>query len=59
MITGFRVALVGQKVGTQMLVSIPAKDAYGEGTASASNKLAGQDLLFLIDIVGVSAATSK
>lgn len=58
-ITGFRVALVGQKVGTQMLVSIPAKYAYGDGTASASNKLAGQDLLFLIDIVSVSAATSK
>lgn len=56
-IAGFRVGLIGQKVGSQILVSIPAKYAYGEGTASESNQLAGQDLLFLIDIVGVSAAT--
>lgn len=56
-IAGFRVGLVGQKVGTQLLVSIPAKYAYGEGTASTDNPKAGQDLLFLIDIVGVSAAT--
>lgn len=55
-ITGFRLGLVGQKVGSQLLVSIPAKYAYGEGTASSSNKLAGYDLLFLIDIVGVTAA---
>lgn len=55
-IAGFRAALIGQKVGSQILVSIPAKYAYGEGTASESNQLAGQDLLFLIDIVGVSAA---
>lgn len=50
-IPGFRAALVGQKVGTQLLVSIPAKYAYGEGTASTGNALVGQDLLFLIDIV--------
>ncbi|MGV1034372.1 MAG: FKBP-type peptidyl-prolyl cis-trans isomerase [Microbacteriaceae bacterium] len=55
-ITGFRLGLVGQKVGSQLLVSIPAKYAYGEGTASSSNKLAGYDLLFLIDIVSVTAA---
>lgn len=56
-IVGFRASLIGQKVGSQILVSIPAQYAYGTGSASESNQLAGQDLLFLIDIVGVSAAT--
>ncbi|MCF8541305.1 MAG: FKBP-type peptidyl-prolyl cis-trans isomerase [Aurantimicrobium sp.] len=53
-IEGFRLGLVGQKVGSELLVSIPAKFAYGESTSSSSNQLAGQDLLFLIDIVSAS-----
>ncbi|MFM6975102.1 MAG: FKBP-type peptidyl-prolyl cis-trans isomerase [Agromyces sp.] len=56
-IVGFRVGLLGQKVGSQLLISIPAKDAYGEGTPSANNPMMGEDLLFLVDIVGVSTAT--
>ncbi|MGV1006135.1 MAG: FKBP-type peptidyl-prolyl cis-trans isomerase [Candidatus Nanopelagicales bacterium] len=46
-ISGFSAAVVGQKVGTQLLVSIPSAYAYAEGSGAA---LAGQDLVFLIDI---------
>lgn len=54
-VSGFRVALVGQTVGSQLLVTIPAADAYGASTSSSSSQLAGQDLVFLIDIVGISS----
>jgi peptidylprolyl isomerase len=50
-IPGFSAAIVGQKVGTQLLVSIPAEYAYAEGSGS---ELAGQDLLFLIEIKSAS-----
>jgi peptidylprolyl isomerase len=56
-IEGFRLGLVGQKVGTEVLVSIPAAYAYGESTSSSSSQLAGQDLLFLIDVVATQHAT--
>lgn len=52
-IPGFSAALVGQQVGTQLLVSIPSEYAYPEGSGSA---LAGQDLVFLIDIKSVGAS---
>jgi len=58
-IEGFRLGLVGQKVGSEVLVSIPAKFAYGESSASSSNPLAGQDLLFLIRVLGATPATSS
>ncbi|HLP23128.1 MAG TPA: FKBP-type peptidyl-prolyl cis-trans isomerase [Microbacteriaceae bacterium] len=55
-IPGFKAGLVGQKVGSQVLVSIPAKSAYGEGTPSDQNPMVGQDLLFLIDIEAITPA---
>lgn len=51
-IPGFSAAVVEQKVGTQLLVSIPAEYAYAEGSGAA---LAGQDLVFLIDIKAANA----
>lgn len=54
-IRGFAAALVGQKVGTQMLVSIPSEYAYAKDSGSP---LAGQDLVFLIDIKGTQPATA-
>ena len=51
-IPGFSAALIGQKVGTQLLVTIPSEYAYPEGSGS---DLAGQDLVFLIDIKATGA----
>ncbi len=48
-IEGFSAALVGQKIGAQVLVSIPAALAYG--TDPTAHNLGGQDLLFLIDAI--------
>jgi peptidylprolyl isomerase len=47
-IPGFAAAIVGQKVGSKVLVSIPPEYAYG--TDPAANELGGQTLVFLIDI---------
>ena len=47
-IQGFGAAMVGQKVGATLLVTIPPKYAYG--TDPAANKLGGQTLVFLIQI---------
>ncbi|OIV38405.1 hypothetical protein BIV57_05785 [Mangrovactinospora gilvigrisea] len=49
-IKGWDNALVGQKVGSRVLVEIPKKDAYGAKT-SAQNAAAGHDLVFVVDIV--------
>lgn len=54
-IPGFGAAIVGQKVGTQLLVTIPTEYAYGEGSQAP---LAGQDLVFLIDIKATGSAPS-
>ncbi len=53
-IEGFGAALVGQKVGTTLIVSIPPQYAYG--TDPAAHDLGGQTLVFLIEIVGVTPA---
>lgn len=48
-IDGFAAAMVGQKVGATVIVTIPPKFAYGEGAINDQN-LAGQTLVFLIQI---------
>jgi peptidylprolyl isomerase len=50
-IDGWDAGLVGQRTGSRLLLSIPAAQAYGAAT-SADNALAGQDLLFVVDILG-------
>lgn len=47
-VEGFGAALVGQKVGTRLVVSIPPRYAYGE--KGSGSELAGQTLVFVIDI---------
>lgn len=49
-VTGFTGAVVGQKVGTRLVVVLPPKYAYGE-KASSSNSLGGQTLVFVIEIL--------
>ena len=53
-VEGFGAALVGQKVGTRLIVSIPPKYAYGE--KGAGQELSGQTLVFVIEIKGTAAA---
>ncbi|WP_166865147.1 MULTISPECIES: FKBP-type peptidyl-prolyl cis-trans isomerase [unclassified Salinibacterium] len=47
-VRGFGAALVGQKVGTTLLVSIPP--ALGYGVEETSNGLGGKTLVFLVEI---------
>ncbi|HEX2895555.1 MAG TPA: FKBP-type peptidyl-prolyl cis-trans isomerase [Marmoricola sp.] len=49
-VEGFGAALVGQKVGTRLIVTIPPQYAYGTDKANDSSGLAGQTLVFVIDI---------
>ena len=53
-IQGFGAALVGQKVGTKLIVTIPPEYAYG--TDPAAHELGGQTLVFLVEIEGTRAA---
>lgn len=52
-VPGFGAALVGQKVGTKLIVTIPPKYAYGE--KGSGQNLAGQTLVFVIDIKSTTA----
>jgi peptidylprolyl isomerase len=58
-IEGFAAAIVGQRVGSQVLVSIPPVYGYGEAGDGNTSPLAGQTLVFLIDIVSVDEAVSE
>jgi peptidylprolyl isomerase len=51
-VPGFGAALVGQKVGSSVIVVIPPELAYGTDPDAA--ELGGQTLVFLIDILGVN-----
>lgn len=50
-IQGFSAALVGQQVGTTLVVTIPAALAYGDDPEA--HPLGGQDLLFLVSIIDI------
>jgi len=52
-VAGFGAALVGQKVGTRLIVTIPPKYGYGEGKIN-SKDLVGQTLVFVIEIQNTS-----
>lgn len=53
-VPGFRKALEGQKVGSQVVVVMPASDGYGE--AGQGDIPANAPLVFVVDIVGVQHA---
>ncbi len=53
-VPGFTAALVGQKVGSQILVVIPPEYAYG--TDPEAHALGGQTLVFLIEIVSAEGS---
>jgi peptidylprolyl isomerase len=50
-IAGWDQALVGQKAGSRLLLTIPPDLAYGT-TKDANQPLAGQTLLFVVDVLG-------
>jgi FKBP-type peptidyl-prolyl cis-trans isomerase len=55
-VQGFGAALVGQKVGTRLIVTIPPKYGYGEKSADNTAELAGKTLVFVIEIQKTAAA---
>lgn len=55
-VPGFGAALVGQKVGTRLVVTIPPQYAYGEKGAGSGNELEGQTLVFVIEIKDTAKA---
>ncbi|MDT0156886.1 FKBP-type peptidyl-prolyl cis-trans isomerase [Microbacterium sp. ARD32] len=50
-VAGFRKALEGQQVGSQVLVEIPPADGYG---AVDGNELQKETLVFVVDILGTT-----
>jgi FKBP-type peptidyl-prolyl cis-trans isomerase len=56
-IPGFGGALVGQQVGTKLIVTIPPALGYGEG--ESSNGLGGQTLVFVVEIVDTEGAAAE
>ncbi len=54
-ITGFKTGLVGQKVGSRVLIGIPGKDGYDSAGGSQDGSIkVGDTLLFVVDIVDTS-----
>jgi peptidylprolyl isomerase len=51
-VPGFSQGLVGQTTGSQVLIVVPPALGYGEA-GSSTNALAGEPLVFLIDILAV------
>jgi peptidylprolyl isomerase len=51
-VPGFAKAVIGAKVGSQVLVVIPPKDGYPSGTAPSSIP-DGSTMVFVIDILGI------
>jgi len=56
-IEGWDQGLVGQKAGTRVLLTIPPALAYGTAK-DASQPLAGQTLLFVVDVIGSYPTTA-
>jgi peptidylprolyl isomerase len=57
-IPGFTKALVGQKVGSQVIAVIPPADGYGE--AGSGEDIGGTDtIVFVVDILGTTAPAGQ
>ncbi|WP_311243306.1 FKBP-type peptidyl-prolyl cis-trans isomerase [Microbacterium sp. WCS2018Hpa-23] len=50
-VTGFKMALEGQQVGSQVIVAMPPKDGYG---ASEGSELQNETLVFVVDILATT-----
>ncbi|MCZ4498534.1 MAG: hypothetical protein JWQ74_1087 [Marmoricola sp.] len=61
-VPGFGAALIGQKAGTRLIVTIPPKYGYGDGIIVktddgkiSSDELVGQTMVFVVDIQSTKA----
>ena len=54
-IEGYRPALEGQRIGSQVLVVIPPAHAYGEGAIN-DDDLTGETLVFVVDLLAAAPA---
>lgn len=52
-VEGFAKAMIGQKVGSQVIAVIPKSEGYG---ASEGHELQNEDLIFVVDILGAMHA---
>ena len=52
LVPGFAQALIGQRVGSQVIVSIPPELGYAEGTAPTTVP-AGSTMVFVFDVLGI------
>lgn len=52
-VKGWDSTLVGQKIGSRVLLTITPADGYGEKTAQSTSELAGQTLVFVVDLKNV------
>lgn len=52
-VKGWDSTLVGQKIGSRVLLTITPADGYGEKTAQSTSELAGQTLVFVVDLKSV------
>ncbi|GAA5039614.1 FKBP-type peptidyl-prolyl cis-trans isomerase [Microbacterium fluvii] len=57
-VQGFKQALEGQKVGSQVIAVIPPADGYGEGDINEDD-LVGETLVFVVDILATQRAVSQ
>ncbi len=53
-IPGWDEGLVGQTVGSRVLLVIPAEQAYGPAESGNTNELAGETLVFVVDILSAN-----
>nr|WP_241732211.1 FKBP-type peptidyl-prolyl cis-trans isomerase [Galbitalea soli] len=53
-VQGFKQAIEGQTIGSQVLVIIPPKLGYGTAGSAAAGIKGTDDLVFIIDILGIS-----
>jgi peptidylprolyl isomerase len=51
-IPGWDETIVGQKVGSRLLLTLPPDKAYGTATGASDSPLGGQTLVFVVDVVG-------
>ena len=54
MIPGFKAAIVGQTVGSQVIVTIPPAEGYGAAGVPAAGIGATDTLVFVVDILAIS-----
>lgn len=58
-ITGFKTGLIGQEVGSRVLIGIPGKDGYdSQGGSTDGSIKTGDTILFVVDIIDTSYETA-